>query len=50
MAAPLFPSDRHALTSHLVQRGLDPAKDLIVVGPQTGESTVRTSDLEGGDR
>ena len=22
---PLFPSDRHALTSHLAQRGLDPA-------------------------
>ncbi len=44
--APLFPSDRHALTSHLAQRGLDPATDLIAVGPRTGESTVRTSDLE----
>lgn len=44
---PLFPSDRHALTSHLAQRGLDPVVDLVVVGPRTGESTVRTSDLEG---
>ena len=44
---PLFPSDRHALTSHLASRGLDPATDLIVVGPRSGEATVRTSDLEG---
>jgi kynureninase len=43
---PLFPSDRHALTGHLAQRGLDPSTDLIVVEPQRGESTVRTSDLE----
>jgi kynureninase len=43
---PLFPSDRHALTSHLAQRGLDPEADLVVIGPRTGESTVRTSDLE----
>lgn len=45
--APLFPSDRHALTSHLAARGLDPAADLVVVEPRTGESTLRTSDLEG---
>ncbi len=43
---PLFPSDRHALASHLAQRGLDPAANLIVVGPRAGEATVRTSDLE----
>ena len=43
---PLFPSDRHALTTHLEQRGLDPATDLVVVGPRTGESLVRTADLE----
>jgi kynureninase len=43
---PLFPSDRHALTSHLAQRGLDPETDLVVVGPRSGEATVRTSDLE----
>jgi kynureninase len=43
---PLFPSDRHALTTHLAHRGLDPAGDLVVVGPRTGESLVRIEDLE----
>ena len=43
---PLFPSDRHALTSHLAQRGLDPATDLIVIGPRDDEQVVRTEDLE----
>ena len=43
---PLFPSDRHALTSHLAQRGLDPGVDLVVVDPRDGESVVRTADLE----
>ena len=43
---PVFPSDRHALTSHLVQRGLDPVADLIVVEPPGGASTVPTTDLE----
>ena len=43
---PLFPSDRHALTTHLAVRGLDAERDLVVVGPRTGESTVRTEDLE----
>ena len=43
---PLFPSDRHALTSHLTQRGLDPAEDLVVIGPRDGEHLVRTEDLE----
>jgi kynureninase len=43
---PLFPSDRHALTTHLAQRGLDPTVDLIVVEPRTGESLVGTLDLE----
>jgi kynureninase len=45
--APLFPSDRHALDSHLAFRGLDPASDLIVVGPRAGEDLVRVEDLEG---
>ena len=45
--APLFPSDRHALDSHLSWRGLDPAEDLVVVGPRTGEDTIRVVDLEG---
>ncbi len=43
---PLFPSDRHALTSHLGARGLDPEADLVVVEPRAGEATVRTDDLE----
>lgn len=47
---PLFPSDRHALTSHLAWRGLDPASDLIVVEPRTGASTVSTGDLEAAMR
>ena len=44
--APLFPSDRHALTSHLAARGLDPVADLIVICPRAGEATLRTDDLE----
>jgi len=43
---PLFPSDRHALTSHLAQRGLDPTTDLIVIEPRDGEHLVRHEDLE----
>lgn len=43
---PLFPSDRHALTSHLLQRGLDPERDLVVVEPREGSSVVLTADLE----
>jgi kynureninase len=43
---PLFPSDRHALTTHLAGRGLDPTTDLIMVVPRAGETTVRTSDVE----
>ena len=45
--APLFPSDRHALDSHLAWRGLDTASDLVVVGPRRDEDTVRVEDLEG---
>lgn len=43
---PLFPSDRHALSSHLAWRGLDPDRDLIVVGPRSGEAVIETGDLE----
>jgi kynureninase len=43
--APLFPSDRHALTSHLTARGLDPIADLVVVAPRIGEATLRPDDL-----
>jgi kynureninase len=47
---PLFPSDRHALTSHLLQRGLDPALDLVVVAPSNGSSAVPTAVLEAAIR
>src|SRR3954451_18057862 len=43
---PLFPSDRHALRTHLAQRGLDPDADLIVVDPRADEHLVRIEDLE----
>lgn len=43
---PLFPSDRHALTTHLAQRGCDPERDLVVIEPRPGTATVPTSDLE----
>ncbi len=43
---PLFPSDRHALTSHLLQRGLDPERDLLIVEPAEGSSVVPTAALE----
>ncbi|MEO8438570.1 MAG: kynureninase [Chloroflexota bacterium] len=43
---PLFPSDRHALMSHLVARGLDPDRELIIVAPRTGEAILRTEDIE----
>ena len=43
---PLFPSDRHALTSHLLHRGLDPSVELVVVEPAGASATVPTADLE----
>jgi kynureninase len=47
---PLFPSDRHALTSHLAWRGMDPAVDLVVVEPAGGSANVPTEDLEAAIR
>jgi kynureninase len=39
---PLFPSDRHALSSHLAWRGLDPVRDLLVVeSPDAIEQAIR---------
>jgi kynureninase len=46
VGAPLFPSDRHALRTHLLARGGDPVRDLLVVEPPAGEATLRTADLE----
>jgi kynureninase len=43
---PLFPSDRHALVTHLVQRGLDPERDLVIVDPPEESSVVPIALLE----
>jgi kynureninase len=53
--APTFPSDRYAVESQLRHHGLDPASELIVVRPRSGEALLRIDDLEGaiqehGDR
>jgi kynureninase len=48
--APSFPSDRYAVESHLRHRGLDPARDLLVVRPRAGEATLRVDDLEAAIR
>lgn len=53
--APTFPSDRYAIESQLRHHGLDPAQHLRVIGPRTGEATLRHEDLEAaiaeaGDR
>ncbi|MEZ4595520.1 MAG: kynureninase [Chloroflexota bacterium] len=53
--APAFPSDRYAIESQIRHHGLDPATTLRVVGPRTGEATLRHEDLEAaiaeaGDR
>jgi kynureninase len=47
---PLFPSDRHAITSQLAQRGLDPTRDLVVVEAAGGASPIPTADLEAAIR
>jgi kynureninase len=40
-----FPSDRHAIESQVRHHGLDPAHELIEVGPHVGEDCLRTEDL-----
>jgi kynureninase len=45
--APTFPSDRYAVESQLRHHGLDPAGNLVIVGPREGESILRIEDLEG---
>jgi kynureninase len=40
-----FPSDRYAVVSQLEFHGLDPAQNLIEVGPRPGERTLRTEDV-----
>ncbi|MCB0340066.1 MAG: kynureninase [Bdellovibrionales bacterium] len=41
-----FPSDRYAVASHIKNRGLDPDKELIVLSPQEGETSLKTEDIE----
>ena len=40
-----FSSDRHALASQIAARGLDPARELIELAPQPGESALRPADI-----
>lgn len=49
-----FPSDTHAVLSHVAARGLDPAREIIEVGPREGASLIAEEDLleaiaEAGD-
>jgi len=40
-----FPSDRYAAAAHVRWHGLEPARDLVEVGPRAGEHTLRTEDV-----
>ncbi len=40
-----FPSDLHALQSHLTLHGVDPRQGLITITPRPGESILRTEDV-----
>lgn len=49
-----FPSDTHAVRSHVAARGLDPEREIIEVGPRAGEVLIAADDLchaiaEAGD-
>jgi kynureninase len=51
---PCFPSDRFVVQTHLRWHGLDPASDLIEVGPCGGNDAIQESEIErvlqaGGD-
>jgi kynureninase len=50
-----FPSDRYAVASQIRFHGYDPADSLIETGPRSGETNIRTEDIEAliqaeGDR
>jgi kynureninase len=40
-----FPSDRYAVVSQLEFHGLEPAQNLLEIGPRPGERTLRTEDV-----
>ena len=42
---PAFPSDRHAVVSHLLYHGLEPERSLLEVGPPAGEDLLQTADI-----
>ena len=46
MEAGAFSSDRHAVTSQIAWRGLDPATELIELAPRAGEALLRMEDIE----
>ncbi len=41
-----FPSDTYALKTHLAARGMDPARDLVLLTPRSGEQTLRIEEIE----
>jgi len=41
-----FPSDRYAVASQIRFHGYDPADSLIEIGPRSGETNIRTEDIE----
>jgi kynureninase len=45
METPAFPSDRYAVESQVRLHGLDPARELIEVGPRPDEDLLRTEDI-----
>ncbi len=46
MEAQPFPSDLYAAQSHLQNHGYDPKEGLLFLQPRTGETVVRTEDIE----
>jgi kynureninase len=40
-----FPSDMHAITTHVVSRDLDPEKVIVQIGARKGEEYLRTQDV-----
>ncbi len=41
-----FPSDHQVVSSQIAWHGLDPDRELVELAPRTGESCLRTSDIE----
>jgi kynureninase len=41
-----FPSDQYAVQSQIAFHGYDPAESLLEIAPRSGETTIRTEDIE----